>query len=278
MTAANAFLSTEIPTSRRAEGMSHYGNAIKLAMAIGPAIGLVLAHRNQYQELFWVAGGTALLTLAMVLFLTPQATQVAVSTPKRTGKLFNKHAAFPGLVMTANSVVFGTLIPFTPMLSVEKGFGPEISWFYGIYAFSLIFSRALTGPLSDRYGRDRVIVPGMIGVVISVLLLAMAMHPVFFLLSAACYGVCAGTVQPSLMAMVADRVPANERGSGMATFTLFTELGVAGGTYLTGSLGPLVGYGNVLYGIAGITLIGLVGFLAGQRLQKPPVKKEEAYA
>jgi MFS family permease len=48
-TASNAFLSHEIPTERRAEGMSHYGNAVKLAMAFGPPLGLFFAIHGYFR-------------------------------------------------------------------------------------------------------------------------------------------------------------------------------------------------------------------------------------
>lgn len=289
MTAANTFLSLEIPAERRAEGMSHFGNAIKLAMAFGPGIGLYLASIKAFDLLFYLSALCGLVTLLMVLFLKGQSPAVpavmqspSAITRKPSGRLFNVDALFPGIVMATNSIVFGMLIPFAPMLAREKGVGEEIGWFYTLYAFSLIFSRALTGPVSDRYGRDKVIVPGMLGVSFSLLLIGIAFHPSFFMLSAAFYGLCAGTVQPSLMAMVADRVTPEHRGSAMATFTLFTDLGIACGTFLTGHFGPIIGFTNVLYGVLGVTIVGLGYYLVQQRLEtraKARMKvKEGAYA
>lgn len=259
-TAASAFMSLEIPASRRAEGMSHYSNAIKVAMAIGPILGVSLAQQQQFNLLFGLAAACGWMSLLLVLFLNP----LSPGTPKnqgsktKTGKLFNGRAVFPGVVMATNSIVFGALIPFVPQLALDKGFPIEVTLFYPIYAISLIFSRALTGPLSDRLGREKVVIPGMAGVCISLVLLGIAFHPSFFLVSAAFYGLCAGTVQPSLMALAADRVPAAERGSAMATFTLFTDLGIASGTFLMATLGYAIGFSNALYAILFVTLSGLV--------------------
>jgi MFS family permease len=266
MTAASAYITLEVPASRRAEGLSHYSNAIKLAMAGGPYLGLYLASQGSFDLLFYLASGIGLISLLLTLPLgSAQFLQRRETNPKEPiqwNKLIQKAAIFPGLVMTSNSVVFGTLIPFTPIFAKEKGFiQGEVDLFYVIYAFSLIFSRALTGPISDKFGRSQVIIPGMMGVSITLGLLAVASEPSFFLAAAALYGLCAGTVQPSLMAMVADRVPDKERGAGMATFTLLNDLGIALGTFLCGHFGPEWGYLNTLNIIIGITILGILGFI-----------------
>lgn len=268
MTAASAFITLEVPASRRAEGLSHYSNAIKLAMAGGPYLGLYLATQGAYEFLFFLASGISLITLFLTLPLGPaqfhhtRKINETKSLDIEWNKLIQKAAIFPGLVMTTNSVVFGTLIPFTPIFAKEKGFiNGEVDLFYVVYAFSLIFSRALTGPISDKFGRSQVIIPGMIGVSFTLGLLALANDPGFFLIAAALYGLSAGTVQPSLMAMVADRVPDEERGAGMATFTLLNDLGIALGTFLCGHFGPEWGYLNTLNVIICITILGIIGFI-----------------
>jgi MFS family permease len=267
-TAATTFLSLEIPAQRRAEGMSHFSNAIKLAMAIGPAAGLYLVTHQLEPWLFGIAATCAGIALVLVLGLTPPAAKADSPAKPRSGLLINRQAIFPGVVMASNSVVFGTLIPFLPQLAAEKNLLGEIAWFYPIYALSLIFSRAVTGPLSDQYGREKIVIPGMLGVCVSLLLLALAVHPGFFLVSAACYGLCAGTVQPSLMALAVDRSPAERRGSAMATFTLFTDIGIATGTFLTAMVGERFGYGWAIYGVLAITLAGLGYFWGSLRFRE----------
>ncbi|MBY0403548.1 MAG: MFS transporter [Cyanobacteria bacterium] len=276
MTATSAFLSLEIPTARRAEGMSHYANAIKLAMAISPGLGLYFAKLHDFQSLFYLASGFSCAGLLLILWVKSPPKRSLKNTPsvgtnaiKASGKLINLSAIFPGVSMATNSIVFGLLIPFIPMLMNEKGFEGMAAYFYPVYAFTLIFSRALTGPLSDRYGRETVIIPGMIGVSLSLGLISLANHPVFFILSAACYGLSAGTVQPSLMALATDRSQENERGSSMATFTLLNDLGVASGTLLTGQLGPIIGYTNVLNIVLLITILGAVYYYMNSHYSAP---------
>lgn len=272
-TASNAFLAQEIPLARRAEGMSHYSNAIKMAMAFAPALGLFFATRHQFGPLFGGASVAALLTFLCVLGVREKPRIVKPSAPR--GKLINLHALLPGGVMATNSIVFGTLIPFVPFFFQEKGFLHEAAWFYSVYAFFLIFSRAFTGPISDRLGRAKVVIPGMLGVTLSLIFMALSANLWMFVVATALYGLCAGTVQPSLMALCADRAPADERGSAMATFTLLNDLGIVTGTLLTGTLGPLIGYSHSLWIIVAMASLGLLYFALQQSTVSPaPLNRE----
>ena len=155
--------------------------------------------------------------------------------------------------MGANSLAFGALIPFVPMLAAEKHW-PHAQWFYTLYAVFLIASRFITGKWSDQYGRHTVVLPGMAMVIVTLLLLSWSHSETLFFALAALYGLASGTVQPSLMAMVADRIPKEQQGSGMATFTMLNDLGIAVGSFIMGSLGSEWGYGLALLWISvGIT-------------------------
>lgn len=283
-TASNVALSLEVPQSRRAEGMSHYSNAIKMAMAFGPALGLFFASQKQFTAVFSVAAGFSLLSLLLIGFVdrkgkafhsTLGGEGMASGDERKTSlhQLIQRDALFPGLIMASNSVIFGTLIPFAPFLATEKGMPQNIGLFYTVYALCLILSRGVTGPLSDQLsrgksGRGAVILPGMLGVCLSMLVLFCAADVWTFMAAVGFYGLCAGTVQPSLMALVADRVPASERGAGMATFTLCTDLGIALGTLVTGSLAPLFGYNNILLVMMAVTATGSLAFLSLEPVQQ----------
>jgi MFS family permease len=218
--------------------------------------------------------------VTLVCVLSVQEETGSLEKSPVRGKLFNSRAVFPGLVMATNSVVFGTLIPFIPLLAREKGLGDTAGGFYTTYAFFLIFSRALTGPLSDKYGRKMIVVPGMLGVGISLCFIASSGQILWFFIAIALYSLCAGTVQPSLMALAVDRAKNTERGSAMATFTLLNDLGITLGTFITGSLGPNIGYANTLWIIMALTLLGLLYYLiqdaVEQKAQSLDLPKGEA--
>lgn len=259
VTVSYSLLIDYLPAEQKAEGLSYYSSVIKLSMAIAPLLGIWMTHSIGFSVVFWVALGLTLLALLVTSYL-PGKPAVPHPCAAFRGKLFNAQAVFPGLVMSTNSMVFGALISFLPLLAHEKGLAnPE--WFYFIYALTLIGSRSLTGRLSDVHGRNWVLIPGLLLVAVSVFLMAGAPNQLVFLSMTALYGLAAGTVQPSLMAQTADLARPGEHGSAMATFTALSDSGIAVGMLLMGSLGgSVLGYQDTLFCVGGVALLGFLAF------------------
>lgn len=249
-TSSTSYLVSLIPAERKAEGISYYSNAIKIAMAFSPGLALLMVQQKHLAEVFLLSAGISALVAICILLLQ----QPGKITTAKKGKLFNGKALFPGFIMAANSLAFGALIPFAPLLFAEKQV--ELGqWFYTTYAVFLIASRFLTGRLSDRYGRASVLLPGMFLVIVSVFLLSWTNNAAWLLAMAGLYGLSAGTVQPSLMAMASEKASKDEQGSAMATFTMLNDLGIAAGSFIMGSLGSQASYSYALLWIA----LGLAG-------------------
>jgi len=259
VTVSYSVLIDYLPADQKAEGLSYYSSVIKLSMAIAPLVGIWMAHAQGFPVVFWVALALTLVALLITAYL-PAKPVIPHPCATFRGKLFNAQAVFPGLIMGTNSMVFGALISFLPMLAQEKGLeNPE--WFYFIYALTLIGSRSVTGKLSDTHGRNWVLMPGLLLVAVSVFLMAGAPNQVVFLSMTALYGLAAGTVQPSLMAQTADLARPGEHGSAMATFTALSDTGIAIGMLLMGSLGSSVlGYQDTLFWVGGVALLGFLAF------------------
>jgi MFS family permease len=166
--------------------------------------------------------------------------------------------------MATNSLVFGVLMPFIPLIAAEKGL-TAVFLFYPIYALSLMLSRGATGTLSDKYGRVSVVVPGMTLVIIALWGMAAITSPVWFLIFSALYGFGAGTVQPSLIAMAVDKSHQQQRGSAMATFTMCNDTGIAAGMFAMGALGSQIGYSTMLGLTSVVVLIGWTAFVTIER-------------
>jgi len=265
-TASASYLISVLPDKHRGEGISFHSNATKLALAFSPMLGLHLSKNNDFLWVFIISAAMALITLIVAFALpNPKADEVLATEPaQQSGQWINRKAVFPGLMIGANSALFGALIPFAPLMALEKHFG-TIGLFYTIYVGALIASRGLTGPLSDRYGRVAIVLPGMAVVILSIYAVAMAPTKAWFMASAAFYGIASGTVQPSLIAMVADRAQHHERGSAMATFTMLSDLGQAVGYQMMGTLGVLIGFSQALPYVTIITIVGWLALLVYQK-------------
>jgi len=86
--------------------------------------------------------------------------------------------------------------------------------------------RAVGGRWSDRYGRWRVLIPGMVA--LGVALTVLTVFPVFpaFVVAALIWGGAISLVIPELNALAVDLAPVERRGAALATQTGAFELGL----------------------------------------------------
>lgn len=121
--------------------------------------------------------------------------------------MFNIFLIFTGI---------GLVIPIMPTYMNELHIGGSILGFM-VAAFSisqLIFS-PFTGRLSDRVGRKKLIIAGMLIFAVSEWLFAIANSPTLLFVSRGIGGLGAALIMPSVMAYAADVTSEEERGKGM---------------------------------------------------------------
>jgi MFS family permease len=152
---------------------------------------------------------------------------------------------------------------------------PELSHHLGIenkgaffiyYVLSTIVVRLVTGRISDRIGRPKMLLIGMSLLTLSMLLIGVSNTPNWYTFSSIIFGIATGTSSPTLFAWTADLAPVNRRGIGTGTMFIALEFGIFSGSGLTNEL-----YDHQLNSIFPIFLVGacmafatviyLIGFL-----------------
>ena len=130
-------------------------------------------------------------------------------------------AAIPSFVTAlGNGVVFAFLVP----LMNERHLSGA-GFFFTFDALMFFVVRAVGGRWSDRYGRWRVLIPGLIALGVGLTILTA--FPVFpaFVVAALIWGGAISLVLPELNALAVDLVPPERRGAALATQTGVFELG-----------------------------------------------------
>jgi MFS family permease len=95
-------------------------------------------------------------------------------------------------------------------------------------------------------------------------LLATAHTLPWFLLAGIFYGLTFGTAWPLLNALVVYHASLEGRGAAVGVISTGFDLGVAGGSFLGGLLVAPLGYGGMFVTTAGICLLGVAAFVAGE--------------
>lgn len=285
-TAGNTYVADIAPAARRGTAIGIFGTFSMVGQLFGGPIALAIldapAFRSfdgfiasrlgrepfslNFYSLFFTSALVALLGLGITRFMRPTRSlkRRDAASVWRLGSLFYRPAVFPGLVILCTMVNLISVYAFLPLMA--KRFAIEnFGYFFTVQALALMLVRVVSGPLSDRYGRSVVIIPGMALTVVGVGILAFTTTTVPLLISGVVWGLGSGAAQPALTAYVVDRVPVDGRGPAMATFTLGQDIGLSLGATLLGFVLEATNF-SVTYLVSGlVALAGIVIYVAGNR-------------
>jgi MFS family permease len=236
-TTAIATLAADIvPRKRRGELMGYAGMASSLAGSLGPVAGFALYNAHGYPGVFWGAG--ALLILAVFLSKIVSEPKGSIAS-ERLGHwseaLLVREALMPALAVAFVSFGIGGTLTFLPIYAISLGLKNPGLWF-AVFALSLLISRPIAGPLSDRISRRAVIIPGLILHMSSFLLLAFATSTQWLWAAAILGGFGVGSAQPALMTLSVDQTAPQRRGQSMAQYQCYYDLGIGVGSLFLGVL------------------------------------------
>ena len=144
-----------------------------------------------------------------------------------------------GMVMLAS----GALMAFLPIYARDVGRDlGEIGLLFGIQGVAMLVARPFMGRISDRYGRRRMIIGGLILCALSFGLIpfTQAFIPLFLL--AGVFGLGEAVAASSTSAFVADLCQVRSLGSAMGIFGSIMDVGHASGPLFFGLLVGSLGY------------------------------------
>jgi MFS family permease len=247
-----------VPRARLGEGIGYFGLSTSLSMSLAPVIGLYLL--NQFGPFVLIAVSTLLVIIIFPLtslIKTPEiAAQRAMTPPSTKGKkidMMDKSLLLPCGLNLLLCITYGGLISFITL------FGKEIhidnaGWFFLCNAFMVILVRPFSGKLFDKKGHAAVLPFGSIMIVISLLLLASADSMFTFVVSALCYGIGYGTLQPALQAWSIQSVAPERRGMANGAFLNSIDLGIAIGSICLGVIATATSY-TMVYRISSLFMV-----------------------
>jgi len=236
------------PAGRRGEALGLMGIAPPLSLAAAPVISeqIRIATDSNYLLLFFIASVAALLALFSGLLVKEpsfkkggekiaQGEKAAQAVTVKKAPLLSRNVFFPSLIIFFMTFTLGSILTFLPLLGETRDI-QAVGYFFTIFALTTVFSRPAAGRLSDRLGRSRVFLPGLLIASAALIMIALAYSAEQLLISAFILGLGFGASHSSVMAMAADKLSIMERGVGMATFTAAFDLGIVAGSSTLGIL------------------------------------------
>ncbi len=269
--------------SGRGERMGWYSSATMVGRFLAPLVGGLLILGNDFHWVYLadgVAGVLALLAaIRLPLASAPSEPLVEAFRQQRGryGQEVRSVLRQPGILATSGVeavqyFAFGALETFLPIYWSEQLGYPD--WKIGLLLAAQILAATLTKPvmgrLSDRYGRVRMIVLGLILGGIAAGTVALSSDYFVILVLMALFGLGLATVTASTAALVADLSPSKGRGGALGILSSIMDVGQASGPIATGILVSAYSY-LLAFGSVGILLV--VTSLAFGSLVRPGIPR-----
>lgn len=269
-TGFQALLADLAPPERRGEVFGWGGNSMALASLVGPLAGAWITTQHGFPTVFAVtalAGAACTLTALLIRQPAREATP-AISSPPVQGlreTLALRNVRTGAVAVSPLGIAFGAMVTFWPLVAQENRLG-TVGAFYTVYALGMLTVQILAGRLSDRIGRARVMLPGMLLAGMAFAAIPAARSDAASLLVAFACGAGLGIARTAIDALVLDGVPDKLRGTAVAVEFTTNDVWIGVGSVLAGALGGVAGFG-VAFAAAGAMCVATAAVLAGVRRQ-----------
>ena len=273
----------ELYRERRGAALGTYTACTQSGSLLGPFLGGYLIHAAGFSAAFITSGIFG--CIGMLLFYSLHL-DVAVPQRKEQGvtvvlaemwKGFaavakNAKVLITSVTDAAKMIANGALMAFLPLYGVSAGLNPgEVGLLFTVQAGTSFFSKPIMGRVSDRVGRQPLIILGLcICAGTFVCIPYVTLFPVLLLLSAG-FGFGEAVVSSSSSALVADSSEFKRLGAGMGMQGTIMDIGHASGPLLAGLLIANLSYTTAFAIIAGIQLLAAgVFWVTMKRLEALP--------
>lgn len=235
---------------------------------LGPlaAIGLMLLTGDNYAAVFWMAVIPAFIAFGLMAFGVKEPERAVAAAPRLKPQFADAwRLPRPFWAVTTVAVVL-TLARFSEAFLVlrAQNVGLTIAIVpIVMVVMNIVYALAAypAGVLSDRFGRQGVLIVGVATLVVADLLLAFTTSVPVLLLGVVFWGLHMGLTQGLLATIVADTAPADLRGTAFGVFNLASGVAMLVASAVAGALWDV--YGPIATFLAGaaFTAIALVGLL-----------------
>ena len=262
----------ELYRERRGAALGTYTACTQSGALLGPFIGGYLALVAGFDFAFVTAGICG--CIAIVLFYS---LHLDVATPRVPEKGMrpllaemwkgfaivaqNRKVLITSATDGAKMIANGALMAFLPLYGLTVGLNPgEVGLLFSVQAGTSFFSKPIMGRVSDRVGRQPLIITGLlICAVTFVCMPHVSIFGVLLLLSAG-FGFGEAVVSSSSSAFVADSSEFKTLGAGMGMQGTIGDIGHASGPLLAGILIANMSYAGAFTVIASLQIAAAMMF------------------
>ena len=267
----------ELYRERRGAALGTYTACTQSGALLGPFIGGYLVHAAGFSSAFVTAGivGCTAGIIFYSLHLMPPAPRVhekgLAPVLAEMWKGFaivarNRSVLITSSTDAAKMIANGALMAFLPLYGLSVGLNPgEVGLLFTVQAGTSFFSKPIMGRVSDRVGRQPLIVTGLLICAATFVCIPHVSIFALLLVLSAGFGFGEAVVSSSSSAFVADSSEFKTLGAGMGMQGTIGDMGHASGPLLAGVLIANMDYAGAFTIIAGIQVVAAGSFWLAMR-------------
>ena len=261
-TASGTLAGAIVPSSRRGEGIGYYALSVTLSSAVGPFLSMFLYRTSGFYSLIWLSALLLFIALVGIFFIhVEKTTDSSNSVDNKVHKKFAWSNYFEKEALPISLIAFLIGISYSSILSFMDAYAHNIhlseaaSFFFLVYAITVLLSRPITGRVFDGFGDNFVMYPTYLFFALGLLLIGFAHSGWMLLLAAIFIGLGYGSFSPFGQAIAIRNSEAHRLGITTSTFFGFMDMGVGFGPFILGMFMPLLGYRNLYFASAILALL-----------------------
>ena len=261
-TASGTLAGAIVPSSRRGEGIGYYALSVTLSSAVGPFLSMFLYRTSGFYSLIWLSALLLFIALVGIFFIhVEKTTDSSNSVDNKVHKKFawskkkEKEALPISLIAFLIGISYSSILSFMDAYARNIHLSEAASFFFLVYAITVLLSRPITGRVFDGFGDNFVMYPTYLFFALGLLLIGFAHSGWMLLLAAIFIGLGYGSFSPFGQAIAIRNSEAHRLGITTSTFFGFMDMGVGFGPFILGMFMPLLGYRNLYFASAILALL-----------------------
>jgi MFS family permease len=256
-----------MPADKLGQAYGWYTTAIYIAMTLGPASGGYLAKAIGLRQVFFVSAGLLVAVSVLALLLLPQGpprhkTNLHLALAGMVDLLYNRNLTACLLATTGSCIGFGVFLTFLPLYALQQGYDPaQVGTLFAAQAIINVVGRVPIGKIADRFDRRWLVAVGLICLGVALTALGQVIQLNELLTCAVVLGVGMALTFTAIGALIAELVPAVQRGLAMGMYNSCIYLGMMFGSTVMGIALKTVGYPLGFAAAGCSSLLALVLFI-----------------
>jgi MFS family permease len=279
-----ALVSNILPSGKMASGLGIFSLGSTVSMAVGPSIGLSLAAVIGYNVTFFMCTGLMFCCFLLSLMLKSDITVRSARFKISLRRIIAPEVLLPTLLLFFLIIAYSGISSFIAIYGGLCGI-QNIGLFFTANAVCMIAVRPISGRFADKYGVDKIVLPGFFVYIAALILISFSRTLPMFILSGVVTAVGFGITEPIIQTMNMQLVPKERRGAAGNTNFIGIDVGFLIGPTLAGlviiavqhgTVNELQGY-SVMYRLMVIPVIAaIVVFALNRKKLMARIRKQQA--